>query len=164
MESILEVALDHGFSSAATFARAFKAHFSMSATAWRRGGAERWPERRQLRRKLGERDRKLGKQLRKRGNVRRPGTIEARSRRHTTRRESVMSVQVRELPPQRVVYMRHVGPYGVHGIPELWDRFATWMHAHGFDMDQATRLGVARDDRARYRARLGPRLLDLAAG
>ena len=58
--SILEVALDNGFSSAATFARAFKAHFGMSATAWHRGGAERWPERRQLRRKLEERHRKLG--------------------------------------------------------------------------------------------------------
>jgi len=144
--SILEVALDNGFSSAATFARAFKAHFGMSATAWRRGGAERWPERRQLRRKLGERDRKLGKQLRKRGNAPRPGAIDTSSRRHRTRRERAMSVQVRELPPQRVVYMRHVGPYGAHGIPDLWQRFATWMHARGFDMDQSTRLGVARDD------------------
>src|SRR5262245_1458709 len=33
--SVLEVALDHGFSSAATFARAFRAHFGMSATQWR---------------------------------------------------------------------------------------------------------------------------------
>jgi AraC family transcriptional regulator len=39
--SVLEVALDHGFSSAATFARAFRAHFGMSATEWRGGGAER---------------------------------------------------------------------------------------------------------------------------
>jgi AraC family transcriptional regulator len=34
--TILEVALDHGFSSAATFARAFRAHFGMSATEWHR--------------------------------------------------------------------------------------------------------------------------------
>ena len=56
--TILEVALDHGFSSAATFARAFRAHFGMSATEWRRGGAERWRARRR---------RKMGKQLRKPG-------------------------------------------------------------------------------------------------
>jgi AraC family transcriptional regulator len=37
--SVLEVALDHGFSSAATFARAFRARFGMSAREWRRGGA-----------------------------------------------------------------------------------------------------------------------------
>ena len=37
--SVLEVALDHGFASAATFARAFKAYFGTSATEWRRDGA-----------------------------------------------------------------------------------------------------------------------------
>lgn len=40
-ESVLAVALDHGFSSAATFARAFRGHFGMSATTWRTGGAQR---------------------------------------------------------------------------------------------------------------------------
>lgn len=59
-----------------------------------------------------------------------------------------MNVRVQELPPQRVVYMRNVGPYGAHGIPELWKRFATWIHAHGFEMDKTTRLGVAHDDPA----------------
>ena len=41
-QSVLAVALDHGFSSAAAFARAFRARFGMSATQWRAGGAERW--------------------------------------------------------------------------------------------------------------------------
>jgi AraC family transcriptional regulator len=36
--SILEIALDVGFRSAAVFARAFSAHFGRSASAWRRGG------------------------------------------------------------------------------------------------------------------------------
>jgi len=52
--SILAVALDHGFSSAATFARAFKAHFGMSATDWRRGGAERWSNRGKANRNQGK--------------------------------------------------------------------------------------------------------------
>ncbi|PYN73430.1 MAG: hypothetical protein DMD97_20085 [Candidatus Rokuibacteriota bacterium] len=48
--SILAVALDHGFSSAATFARAFKAHFGMSATDWRRGNGKGGHHERQDRR------------------------------------------------------------------------------------------------------------------
>jgi DNA gyrase inhibitor GyrI len=30
-----------------------------------------------------------------------------------------MNVAVRELPRYRVAYMRYVGPYGPHSIPEL---------------------------------------------
>src|SRR5262249_60419478 len=99
--SVLEVALDHGFSSAATFARAFRAHFAMSATAWRHGGAARWPARRQL-------DRKLGKQLRKPGNAR------ARRAAHTAprrRKGEVMNVRVQELPPPRVAHIRSLPPH-----------------------------------------------------
>lgn len=141
--SVLEVALDHGFASAATFARAFKAHFGMSATAWRRGGAARWSERRRLDRKIGKQGRKPGKQLRKAGNAR------PRQASHTdSRKGDAMNVRVQELPPQRVAYTRYVGPYGAQGIPELWDRFTTWMQAHGLDMDTTTRLGVAHDDPA----------------
>ena len=141
--SILAVALDHGSASAATFARAFKAHFGMSPTAWRRGGAASWSERRWLERKTGKQRSKPGKQVRKAGNAR------ARRASHTDlRKGDAMNVRVQELPPQRVVYMRYVGPYGAHGIPELWERFVTWMQAHGLDMDTTTRLGVAHDNPA----------------
>ena len=138
--SVLEVALDHGFSSSATFARAFKAHFGMSASVWRRGGAGRWSERRRQ-------NRKLGKQLRKPGNAptRRVSDTPSRGRRA---KEGTMNVRVQELPTQRVAYMRYVGRYGAHGIPELWNRFATWIRARGFDIENTTRLGVGRDDPA----------------
>ena len=135
-QSVLEVALDHGFSSAATFARAFRAHFGMSATAWRGGGARRWRARHRPGRNPGKRVRKGGKAR----SRRRPDT----SRKRTE--EGAMSVQVRELPPYHAAYMRYVGPYGPHGIPELWVKFQKWMEARGLATDAAVKLGVSHDD------------------
>jgi AraC family transcriptional regulator len=42
---VLDIALHCGFASAATFARAFRAHFGMTALQWRAGGADRWRKR-----------------------------------------------------------------------------------------------------------------------
>lgn len=134
--SVLEIALDHGFASAATFARAFRAHFGMSATAWRRGGAERWRPSRQPESKPGKPIRKPGKASRWGG----PHTSRKRSE------EARMTIRVRALPAYHLAYMRHVGPYGAHGIPALWDRFRLWMEARGLAMDQTVRIGIGHDD------------------
>jgi AraC family transcriptional regulator len=115
--SVLAVALDHGFASAATFARAFRAHFGMSATRWRAGGAARW-----------RRARKRGTQVRKPGKAGRP------RRRHTPRdrrEEGIMRIEVRDQPTYHVAAMRYVGPYGAAGIPDLCKRLAMWFAAHG---------------------------------
>jgi len=94
-QSVLAVALDHGFASAAGFARAFRGHFGMSATEWRAGGARRRSKR--------------GKPLRKASKAKARGRGQDRP----------MRVVIQELPACRVAYMRHVGPYGAGGIPAL---------------------------------------------
>lgn len=127
--SVLEVALDHGFASAATFARAFRARFAMSASTWRTGGAARW------RRRL---ERKPRKQLRNSGKAR------GRARRHRERQEVAMSVRLQQQPTYHVAYMRYVGPFGPRGIPELWQRLMRWVEAHG--LEKSDRLGIAYDD------------------
>ena len=53
-----------------------------------------------------------------------------------------MNVAVRELPRYRVAYMRYVGPYGPHGIPELWKRFRKWMELG----PNSIKLGIGHDD------------------
>ena len=136
-QSVLEIALDHGFASAATFARAFKTRFGMSATEWRGGGAARW----RARHRRAERN--PGKQLRKTGKARGQARPHSRGRRTE---ERSMSVHVRELPPYHVAYMRYVGPYGAHGIPELWTRFDKWMEARGLRPEARVTLGVGYDD------------------
>ncbi len=129
--SVLTVALEHGFGSAATFARAFRAHFGMSATAWRAGGGARW------RHRLG---RKLGKQVRSAGKAR------ERSRAQRGEKEAPMTIRVQEQPAFHVAYMRYVGPFGPRGIPELWGRLMRWAEAHGVAKND--RLGIADDDPA----------------
>ena len=57
-----------------------------------------------------------------------------------------MNVAVRELPRYRVAYMRYVGPYGPHGIPELWKRFRTWMETRGLLGPDSIKLGIGHDD------------------
>jgi AraC family transcriptional regulator len=136
--SALTVALDHGFASAATFARAFRARFGMTATQWRAGGAARW------RGRLA-RERKPGKPLRKAGKARRAGRTDTLG---NYRREESMRIQVRELPAFHVAYMRYVGPYGAHGIPALWRRLRTWMEPRGLCTPDRAQLGIAYDDPA----------------
>jgi AraC family transcriptional regulator len=94
----------------------------MSATEWRAGGARRWSKR--------------GKRVRKPGKAQGgPG------RQH----RSVRAI-VQELPPHRVAYMRHVGPYGAGGIPALWIRFRKWMSTRGLVETECLRIGIGHDD------------------
>ena len=129
--SVLEVALDHGFGSAATFARAFRARFGTTATAWRAAAARQ--------------KRKPGKSIRK-------GRKASGGRRADTRRRQAkeaamnMNVQVRQSPRYHVAYMRYVGPYGPHGIPELWMKLRTWIDAHGLASPDSLTIGVSYDD------------------
>lgn len=57
-----------------------------------------------------------------------------------------MKIAVRELPRDRVAYMRYVGPHGPHGIPDLWKRFTEWMTTRGLTGPDAIKLGIGHDD------------------
>ncbi|MBI1847698.1 MAG: AraC family transcriptional regulator [Candidatus Rokubacteria bacterium] len=133
--SVLAVALDHGFTSAAGFARAFRARFGMSASAWRDGGARRW-------RRRHHPDRKPGKVIRKAGKARRASPRDPR------RMTTAMGVRIVQAPPYHVAYMRHVGPYGTHGIPALWARLGRWMQGRAIGPEGRITLGIAYDDPA----------------
>jgi AraC family transcriptional regulator len=121
----------------------------MSATEWRDGGSERWRERRAKERNGGKTNRKDCKVTQQMARHTVPESIE----------ESAMSLRIEDLPTYRVAYMRYVGPYGAHGIPDLWQRFYKWTHAHRLSSPEQIMLGVAYDnpnvaapDRCRYDA------------
>lgn len=149
--SVLEIAQRYGFESAAGFARAFRGHFGMSATQWRNGGARQWrSKQRKTKRNPGQ-------------AVRNPGKAQPRPNQHdraALNREAAMSIETKEIPPYRVAYMRHVGPYGeTGGIGALWADFERWIRARDLRQPDTLTIGIGHDapriaapDKLRYDA------------
>ncbi len=117
--TVTEIALDNGFSSPATFARAFRSEFEMSASDYRKAGKPHS--------NLRKADRNAGKDE---GSS---SSYVAAERSSTMTNELKMQVDVKELDPARVAYLRHVGPY--QGDAELFGRLfgklATWAGPRG---------------------------------
>lgn len=90
-QPVTEIALEAGFASPATFARAFRSAFGVSATQWRAGEES-----------------KLGKLLRKEGVVAKDAALHGGA---MERREDLAEVTVKTLPSLRVAYVRNTGPY-----------------------------------------------------
>ena len=121
--SALYIALQHGFSSAATFARAFRAHFGMAPTDWRRGGHLRYSKNRKLQSKACK------------ANV--PLLRDA---------HGVLKVTITDIPAQRIAYMRRIAPYEQEGILSFWLRVWKWVIARGLATPELVSLGVIHDD------------------
>lgn len=141
-KAVLAIAIDAGFASAEVFARNFRQCFACSPTQWRRGGYQEWKkERFQAQRKIDQAGRK---------NDQDPL---AAFLHHAPLRPlgpanegNIMQVQLQNLPAVRVAYMRHVGPYGNHGIPALWQRFMAWAHATNLAVPRRITYGIGHDN------------------
>jgi AraC family transcriptional regulator len=134
---VTEIALGCGFSSSAAFARAFRAHFGMSATDWRQGDRKGG----KTLRKPGDTDRKEGKAVTLPGEYNRS----VKSLHTHQRRRKAMKVEIKELPPYHVAYMRHLGPYGP-GVSRHWEKFNRWAEARDLQPKGAVSLGISHDD------------------
>jgi len=135
--STLEIALSYGFSSAATFARAFRAHFGMSATQWRAGGDRQW--------RAAHRPQKSNLSQGERKNCK---ASHRRARQHLSdgSKEVAMRVEVREIPPYRFAYMRHIGPYGTAGnISTLWASLGRWIRRRELERPGMLTVGIGHD-------------------
>ncbi|MEM6990341.1 MAG: AraC family transcriptional regulator [Myxococcota bacterium] len=111
-ESITAIAIDVGFSGSATFARAFRREFGVSASAWRDGAG----------------DRKMGKPLHKLGKASAPPDVYGAPMVSETKPSLDMRVDVQLLPPTRVAYVRHTGPYAGDGalFGRLFGQLLSW--------------------------------------
>ncbi len=146
--SITAIALDCGFSSSATFARAFKDAFGVTGTQWREQGH----------RKICPTDRKICNTL---GNPRKdPGISDCYLHpntgnptwSHAMSTESHpldATIEVHERPAYDVAYIRHVGPYGQAAVvPRLVTTLRQWAMARGLVDDRTKTLLVAHDSPA----------------
>lgn len=130
---VLHIALAVGFASGEAFTRAFKARFGQTPSAWRaqtpvRWGEELWQARRKS--NLDQVDRK---------NPDHNGAAP-----QTAKENAMLTVEIRNLAPARIAYLRHIGPYGPE-IGRFWQQeFFPWMQANGLTGRDC--YGVGHDD------------------
>jgi AraC family transcriptional regulator len=135
--------LDVDFGSAEVFTRAFRARFGMTPTDWRRGAWRDWAGAHQQQlRKIHQAERNahqaIAQAFRQDADRWPMGPVD-------TEGAKAMDVELKNLPPMRVAYLRHVGPYGTAGIPRLWQRFAAWCESRGPLQPRCTMVGISHD-------------------
>jgi len=140
----LQIALDVGFNSAESFTRAFRAHFAVTPTAWRRGAGRDWAQRNgRALRKIHQGDRKahqaVMRAFREDGELWPAGHVPGR-------KGARMDVTIKTLPDTPVAYLRYIGPYGGSGIPATWQRFASWCAQAGLMQPRRRMFGICLDD------------------
>jgi AraC family transcriptional regulator len=122
-KSILEIALDCGFSSSQNFAKAFKSHFGVTPTYVR--AEYNWGR---VRNKLGKGE-GLGVTEDAHGGV--PNEKDHPLDSHLMVKKIIedrapMSVRVAKIPDFHVAYVRSIGPYRVETIQPAFERLMRW--------------------------------------
>jgi AraC family transcriptional regulator len=144
-DSITTIAIDCGFSSSATFARAFKEAFGMSATEWRgRGDRNGCEAKSKIRNMLGN----AGEASPTWSCYIDPTTSNPTWRQAMSKERDDLktTIEVKELPEHSVVYLRHVGPYGqVALVPRLVEKLRGWAVPRGL-VTSTTRLFLVPHD------------------
>ncbi len=133
---VTEIALDCGFSSSSTFARAFRGFHGVSASEWRKE------------RRIHPANRKICKAEGKGGIASSDGTEPQGSPRE---HPSAMNLQVRlkQLPPMHVAYVRHVGSFQENAdlFERLFQRIRGWAGPRGLlDHPSARLLSIHHDN------------------
>lgn len=153
-KTITDIAFDCGFSGSATFARAFKDAFGMSASAWRAGGHRDHRKNRKTNRNFDQQDRKEGQEIAESS----PYLISVKfdTVHHTTqwrihmKNDLNVNVEVKDMPEMNVAYVRHIGPYAGDGqlFTDLFTKLMTWAGPRGLLNANTQSLAVYYDDPA----------------
>ncbi|MBW1711806.1 MAG: AraC family transcriptional regulator [Deltaproteobacteria bacterium] len=136
--SITEIALESGFSSSATFARAFKERFGVSASTWRQEALGH-------KSKIGKTKSKPGKDSPDRLEY--GGFIGADSETigFDQGGEMELKVEVKDMPALRVAYVRHMTGYN-EGINQAYEKLAKWAGPRALLGPESRWVGMSLDD------------------
>ena len=126
-KSITEIAFDCGFSGSATFARAFKENFKMSAREYR--DQQNSPESK-IRKTNSKEDQtisKIGKDFDV-SSFYIDGNTKTQKWRIKMKDKDQIQVEVKEMPELHVAYVRHIGPYAGKSevFENLFNKLMNW--------------------------------------
>jgi AraC family transcriptional regulator len=145
-DSVTGIAMACRFSSPSVFARAFKEHFGVSASAWRATGGRPPVPRPSC--NAGTAESKAGQADRKPGDAPDAHLLHPREHLAEQRRNDMavqaQSIGVKDLPGLHVAYVRHIGPY--NRIGEAFGKLMKWAGPRGLLRFPETKsLAVYRD-------------------
>jgi len=132
--SITTIAMHAGFATPSTFARAFKAHFGESASSWRRA-------------RRSAPTRRAGPRL----DLSKLSCVSPARWELSGRHGDVASIELREIAPMEVAYVRHQGAYFGDGalFTELFTKLCDWARPLGLlEQPEAMCFTVIHDDAA----------------
>ena len=148
-EPVTTIAFDLGFSSSATFARAFKGLFGVSASEYRKAAVSKNPSKNC--KTIGKDCKEPGAGVAYSGRVDNDLTEWRKEMNKESKGVQPKSIEVRNLPAKSLAYVRHVGPYaGDDGLFErLFGRIFAWAGPRGlFRPPQTEMIIVYHDDPA----------------
>lgn len=133
-QAVTDIALACGFGSSASFARAFRDHFGMSASEWRAAGGLTKSKKRKTESKDGK----------ARGH--RPRYTAARQQSTPQPGRCSMKVEVKELPAYRVAYVSSKRGYEEAAIHDAYETLMRWAGPRGLCGPNTKVIGASYDN------------------
>lgn len=144
---VIDIALDCGFATPSSFAKAFKQRYGQSPSDFRKRNPGT------LMRNDGTDNSNSGKEFGKEPCYSPFSDIES-----LYKRRNAMNVKIEQIADRRIAYMRHIGAYGTGNI-QVMEKLKLWAAARELMNDSAEILGIAHDnpeitppDKCRYDA------------
>ncbi len=129
--SMLEIAMDCGYSNAASFSKSFKAFHGLPPSQWRRNS--------KMRQAHSNRGKEISHKL--------SNTHLINNRRYSMDTTKI-KVDVKEIPGETVAYIRHVGPYAgdVALFERLFGQLYRWANPRGLINKESRFLSIYHDN------------------